>query len=92
MLIDFIWDGARSKDFEALLQAATEHSRELRHSTISTSVLGYPEAHTLLEQNGWHTGEDPQQLGIAIRHVHPALHPSDIRGRHYVTAGYSDLV
>ncbi len=92
MLIDFIWDGARSKDFEALLQGATEQARELGHSTISTWVLGDPEALKLLEQNGWHTGEDPQQLGIAIRHVHPALHPSDIRGRHYVTAGYSDLV
>ncbi|MDB4587717.1 glycosyltransferase [bacterium] len=93
MLVDLIWDGQNEASLQTLFKTAQRVAHGLGFESITAWIEGDPDAtDILLDLPDWTAEEDPQQLGFVIRHSHPALHRSDYPRRHYVTAGYSDLV
>lgn len=92
MLVDLVWDGVKSAQLMDLLDSVREECRKLGYTQLTTWLVGDPDALSVLRTTGWNEEEDPQGIGLAVRHVHPALHRSDYPDGHYVTAGYSDLV
>lgn len=92
MVVDLVWDGASERDLRVAFEAARELAASRGHEQLTAWLLGDAQAMTTMAAMGWQRGEDPQEIGLTIRHSHPALHKSDYPLRHYVTAGYSDLV